>query len=381
MLEWGALLIPLLATGITLVLWRRHLVWWELTIPVAACVVFIAVARFGAEYLVTGDTEYWGSYATGAEYYEAWTEVVEDEEEDEEGNVSKHTHTTHHDPEWYILDNVDQKLECSQGAFDELASKWGNREHEELSHSDEHGTDGDKYVTTYDGSPANFVPLTTEHRYTNRVRVSKSVFRQYKGQAGSVQVYDYPSVTDYYQPSVIGAGKGQEQATALLDVYNARQGAEKEVRLFLLVFPGGDVNTGMAQESYWEGGNKNEVVVCVGVNQGKITWCYPFTWSEVDLMKVKMRQEVMDLQEADLLCVAQKMVKLVDQMFVRKHFREFAYVSVTLPRWSVVTIYILTLAVTVGTLMWVCNNQFGEETGAWKPRYGRTSYNRFAGYR
>ena len=172
-----------------------------------------------------------------------------------------------------------------------------------------------------------------------------------------------------------------EQATALLDVYNAKRGAEKQVRLFLLVFPGGDVNTGMAQESYWEGGNKNEVVVCVGVNQGKITWCYPFTWSEVDLMKVKMRQEVMDLQEADLLCVAQKMVKLVDQMFVRKHFREFAYVSVTLPRWSVVTIYILTLAVTVGTLMWVCNNQFGEETGAWKPRYGRTSYNRFASYR
>jgi hypothetical protein len=372
-MEWGALAIPVLMTVVALLYWRRRFSWWESGIPVLVCVVAIFVSRIVAERVITGDTEYWGSYATSAEYYEEWEEVDTEIVTDEKGNTSTKTTYTTHPAHWQLVDNVGQELSISEGSYKSLVDLWRNEEFENITRFNA-SRDGDKYYTTYDHNEKHLLPLTTEHRYTNRVRVSKSVFRQYNNKPDSGKLFDYPAVVNYSQETVLGGGKNIGLAQEYITAYNAKTGSRKQVRIFILSFPASDgVETGMAQESYWEGGNKNEVVVCVGIKEGKIEWCYPFSWCEVDMLKVKLRQDILGFPEADMLQIAKKTTELVDQMFVRKKFREFAYISVQLPGWVIGMIYLISFIVSIATLVWACNNQFNSEDN--QIRRGCASFN------
>src|SRR3990172_10624960 len=76
MLIWAAMLIPVLTAIILLVFFGRKTVWWEFALPFLVSIICILVGKMIAISVATSATEFWGSAATDAVYYEAWNEKV-----------------------------------------------------------------------------------------------------------------------------------------------------------------------------------------------------------------------------------------------------------------------------------------------------------------
>ena len=157
--------------------------------------------------------------------------------------------------------------------------------------------------------------------------------------------------SNFYTPSVIGSGKYFSEATYFIDTWNSINGSVKECRIWLLVFNNKPIQAGYDQENYWCGGNMNEVVVCVGVNKNKIEWCHPFTWCENDSMKIRIRNSIMNLNDSNLLSCSRIIGQEVFKGFKRKDFeKDFRYLSIELPMYIVLIIFVVVTLVTLGLM-------------------------------
>ena len=84
------------------------------------------------------------------------------------------------------------------------------------------------------------------------------------------------------------------------------------------------------QRSYWSGGNKNELVIGIGLDKGKVSWVNVFTWSEADDFVVKLRKEL-EKQigvSPDYDRIVEYLKKEIPLGWKRKEFGDFEYLEV-----------------------------------------------------
>ncbi|KKW33404.1 MAG: hypothetical protein UY76_C0003G0009 [Candidatus Uhrbacteria bacterium GW2011_GWA2_52_8d] len=385
MIIWGAMAIPVL-TAIVLLVWFKHkTVAWEFIIPFAVSIICIALFKFTTEKVQTADSEFWGGWATQAEYFERWDERVSCmhtkyckrsvSRRRPDGSTHSDTEryacgTEHmydvdiHPPRWVLHDSNGEHQSVSSAQFERLATMWGNRLFVELGRR-YHSIDGDKFVATWDKDEATFVPVTTEHTYENRVQASTSIFNFQEVDLKTWNLYEYPGIGSYDQPSILGAHTDQTQeADLLLRIWNAKFGNGKQVKMFVLLFgPQTTLETGLAQENYWKGGNKNEFTLALGTDHaGKVTWAHIISWTEAGRLKIDVREHALHQEKLDLVELSQYMVDQVGKNFVRKPFADFSYLTVEPPGWAVALSYFLTLLANVGLSWWIIHNRHQEWT-------------------
>lgn len=375
MIIWFAILIPV-ATVVVL-LWKFHhkMVWWEYLLVFGLPLFFIALAKFGVDAIQTKDDEYYGSYVVTAEYYEDWNQRVSCSHNryrtDSKGRqhyVGKmHAYDVRYHPEYWVINtNVNNQLSISQGEFERIAGRFGSRVFTDLNRS-YHTNDGDKYVSSFSGAPDLLEPVTTSHYYENRVKASNSVFSFKEVDPIGFGLFKYPTISDTYkQQSILGVKDLDPAAEKQLAYYNATLGATKEVRMYIIMFYDKPIDAGIEQEAFWQGGNKNEFVTCIGISStdSKVLWAHVFSWTEVEDLKVDARNFVMDqnygpLIQVDLLSYVNWLGPQVNARFIRKNFDDFNYLTVEPPLWGILVTYFLTLAICVGLGIYaVMNDQF-----------------------
>lgn len=354
-MEWFALLIPIIAGGVVYKLHPHRVVWWEAVLPILPPLLLIPLVRQGAIYAVCRDTERWGGWVVSATYYEDWNEYIHRTCTRTVGSGNSQrietydcSYVAYHGPEWVIKDSNGQTHAISADTFEHFCAKFGNRKFVDM-HRHYHTNDGDSYVTTWPGKDVSFTPVFTEHSYVNQILGTHGVlgFPDVKDPK-QLGLYEYPPWANlFHDPAVLGNAPGSPRADEILQRANAKLGAKKELRMWLLLFHDKPLRTGVDQESYWQGGNKNEFVVCLGLNrQHQIQWCYPFCWipdgntSNTEL-KVNVRNFAMT--QPQLPAFAEYMAAQADRHFVRKEFdKELAYVHVDCPMWAMILIYVLT---------------------------------------
>ena len=377
MLIWGAMLVPLLTAVVLLVGFRHKTVWWEFTVPVVISFLFVLCSKACVETTQTWDTEYWGGVATKAEFYEAWNErvtcshtkyctrsVTRNGKSSTERYACGKQHSydvDNHGPVWQLLDSNGIVIALGSKEFESLAQRFGSRQFVELNRS-YHTQDGNKYVATWDGNEATLEPVFTEHSYENRVQTSNSIFNfQEVAEADrlSYRLFDYPALKGHAQVSILGeAGPTQAAAEALLAKANAKLGHEHQARIFILVFRNQPIQAGILQESYWKRGNKNELVITLGVDElGKVQWAHVFSWTEVEELKIEIRDYVSGLAELNLVDVVKTVVPLVESKWERKHFADFSYLTVEPPTWAVILTYLVTVFINLVLSLWIVHNQ------------------------
>lgn len=375
---WFAMVVPF-ATAFVLYRWYHHrTLWWEFLIPIVVSVLLITVSKLLAEKYQTWDHEYWGGWVTQAEYFEDWNQRVPCSHPkyvtrtDSKGRTHQefagyqHVYDVDYHPEyWEVNDSNGATISVSRDKFEELCDHFGNRKFVEL-HRSYHTNDGDKYVTSWDESDELLEPVTTIHSYENRVQASHSLFNFPEVDPEEYGLFEYPKVEDFYHcPSILGesgpSGAGAERVLALA---NAKLGAWKQVRLWVVIFQDQPLAAGLAQQNYWKGGNKNEFVVCIGVNeQHQVQWCYPFSWTEVESLKVDTRNFVIEQQgqTLDLERIVTWLAPEIEKRFVRKQFADFDYLQVEPPVWAVILTFILTIGANVGLSAWIIHNEHKDE--------------------
>jgi len=357
-----ALFIPIATGGILAVFFNRKITWWEYILPMVVTIILIGITRWVTEYSQVADTEYWTGWATKAEYYERWNELKEWDEEVEVGTTKggkKKTKKVHHKKvidhpaTWNVVDNNGLSVSISSGEFEYLSQKFKSRKFVNM-HRNYHTVDGGKYEAVWPGDENTLEVVTTVHTYRNRIQASDSIYKFRKIDKEEKERYGlffYPKVNGYRCQSILGYD--DPTAERKLSLLNAKLGKGKQIRIWVLVFPNQPMDAAISQMNCWEGGNKNELVLTVGIDSdAKIQWAYTFSWTEKEMLKVQTRDLFTEQNKLNLSEVVDKLGPLVEQGWERKHFKDFNYLSVEPPWWSVLIIYVLTFATNVGLAFW-----------------------------
>jgi hypothetical protein len=85
----------------------------------------------------------------------------------------------------------------------------------------------------------------------------------------------------------------------------------------------------LEQEKYWKGGNKNEFIVTIGVDDSmNIAWVKPFSWTMKKELFPQVRDEIYSFKKFNDVQIANYLGKNVPRMWQRRQFKEFSYIDV-----------------------------------------------------
>ena len=398
MIIWFVLLVPLIAIIILISFWGKKLAWWEILILAGVSIGLIAIMKVTGTASVTRDTEYWGDLVERAEYYEEY-EIWDHETcyhqvpcgTDSKGNTEYCTesydcsHADYHSPYWRVITTSGWNLYISQNLWQRLIKKFGavpifkdmNRE-SELGFGDYIMKDGDMYYIEWPKTPKTSYMVATTHHYENRVQCSRSLFNPRPVSPEEVKknaLFDYPYVNnDYDVPTILGTLiPNQSEAEEKFKFLNGDLGPKKQVRVWVLLFRNQPLSTGLSQEAYWKRGNMNEFVVTIGLDYlNNVKWCHAFSWMANTTIAVETRDFVTQQKKLDLVQLADFLYKEINAKWVRRDFKkEFSYITVEPPTWSIIVALIINVLFNIGFGWWSVKNDFtfANPKGEYNSRY------------
>jgi len=375
MLIWFALAIPVLFCAFIAWKYNRNIIWWEFLIPFTISIALILIFKFSTQYALTRDIEYWGGTVEYVEYYEPWNEYIHKIctesyacGTDGNGNTQYCTRTydcsyvDYHPEHWDAVDNNGIRYGISKQTYTRIKKKFGNSVFVDLDRN-YHNIDGDKYQSTWDKSFERFEFAASKHSYKNKVQASSSVFNfpeVTEEEVEQYKLYDYPKIEAWQKLPAILSFKGYKRSKKIDKLYdwlNGKLGKKKEVRVWILLYYNAPRQTGLLQEALWKGGNKNEFNVAISIGKSNnVQWCYPFSWTEVQSLKIDTRTYIEEMEKLDLEKIYKFLYKDIDEKFIRKPFAEFNYLAVSPPTWAIIVTFALTLIANVVCSIWIVNN-------------------------
>lgn len=306
----------------------------------------------------TTDTEIWSGKITKVEHIEEWDEWHPPREEtytttDSKGNTVTHTRTIpgyweHHEAENYITTSDDGTIRVYKTP------------------------DGKKFTDDFVNSTKEleeYYPVgaatASVHTFVNKVQASYSLFKN-----KDINLEDYPDLPDY--PSkmnsyysvdrLIGNFKDKAIKSRYLDEINSNLNdtknpnnkekvkSYKQVNLMLVNFGDKSEDYGYALQDHWENGAKNDVIVTFGTDKkGKPTWCYVFSWSDVEILKTDIREVIMSTEDInkEFNTALNKISDLIEEKYKRREFAEFEYIQIEPSNFCKVLLVIVFIAVCI----------------------------------
>lgn len=178
-------------------------------------------------------------------------------------------------------------------------------------------------------------PVAQTHSYTNYVKaVPESLFNKTDlANASAAALPPYPlSVYDYhYLDRVIPVGVvvpdiaqwNTDLAYTLRDL-----GPSKQANVVIVITKSPDMKYTNALSAAWLGGKKNDVIVVIGAPEyPKIAWVDVISWTDKQLFKVQLRDDIMALSEVDRVKVMSTIHENIMKGFTRKHMADFEYLK------------------------------------------------------
>jgi hypothetical protein len=224
--------------------------------------------------------------------------------------------------------------------------------------------DGDAQDYFYDNSIPHLRPLVWEHSYKNKIQASHSIFKFEDisdSEADSLGLYRYPNVTDYDQDVVLGFKCGKEVHKRYKYI-NSMYGARKQFRMYVLVFRNQPLEISEKQKSYWQGGNKNEFVICLGYNTktGRIDWCNPFSWCDKPDLEIATKRYFRENPKMNLANYPMWLESHLN-LWKRKEFKDFEYIENELTKGQAIALFIIVFIVNiVMSLLFIGNEETNE---------------------
>lgn len=374
---WG---IAAIAFVVAIVFFKAKFVWWEYAI-LAVLPPFMAwgIYAIDVEHR-TNDVEFFTNQVVKVEYYEYWeTYVRKTCTRSYNCNCrtvtrgSGKTRTSHrecstcyetydcsycdHNAARYIAYNErGQSADISAAEFNRIANKFGTKRFVELNRSINHsggcGQDGDLYVAEWDGNMNKFEPYCTDHVYENKIRLNNSYGFRDLTKTERARVFDYPAINNVYQPSVVGNWYNNEDlnwSRFLLDRFNGQYGKSKQIKAFIFTYYNQTDDVANLQRIFFQNGNKNEIILCVGYDCCGATWVKAFSWTDEKVCE----NEAVRFYSRDM-----KLYQLVEHMipvwtanWKRKEFTPFNEIMEISPSntawWIMIIIIVLTVTAMV----------------------------------
>ncbi|MDE6338728.1 MAG: hypothetical protein K2K97_02935, partial [Muribaculaceae bacterium] len=294
----------------------------------------------------TSSKEYLGSLLIDITHEEDWTELVEVKETktDSRGNTYEVTRIEerYHEEKYYFHTTLGSEIKTDCGFYFYVRGLW-QLPGSDLVWSGRHIKGGRRYGTRFRFSdfdkedqenPKNWVPITESHSYTNKIKASNSIFKFKhieEWEAEEMGLLNYPAIYTHDAPCVLSNDIFvPDYVNELFRKFNARYAPASQMRLYVLLF---DSRRGMGiserQREYWQGGNKNEFVVCIGMKSAsEVEWARAFSWADEQSKEVETGQWLMNHPRMDWVAFHDWLRGHL-RNWKRKEFKDFDYISVT----------------------------------------------------
>lgn len=373
MFIYTLILIPIITTIICFIYFKKQVVWWEYLLIFGVTIVCIVSSKLIIEHTQVSDIEYRGGWIEEARFYEEWDEYIEQTCSqscccDSKGNNCSTiyydcSYVDYHDEYYIITNSNDQIFYINRYEFNNIVSKFGTRLEFVDMHRDYHLNDGDMYKVKWNGLEKTLIPTISSHRYENRVRVSSSTFAMKEPPIeifNEYQLFHYPKIYDVYKQKSI-LGYDDSSAEEQLQITNALLGKEYEFKSYIMIFKNQPREAGLYQEEQWQGGNKNELNLTIGIDDDEnILWCHVFSWTDERTIVVNMRSFVEEQNKLDLKTIINKLKVEVEKNWIRKEFSSFNYLTVEPKIKHIIISFILTLIINIGVVYFTIINEYEE---------------------
>lgn len=300
----------------------------------------------------TDDVEYLSYYYTKIYHEDKWNERVWVTKTrtviDSKGNTHTETYqvreTRTHPEKWYGYLNNGSELSLTPNEYYNIRKRWNVPEHFIDKHRDYYTIDGDAQEYIWDNNNETIKTYVKKHHYTNKVIGTETAFKFNEitqEEAKTLGLYDYPNIDNNdEQDPIIGYKKFISfNDIKQIKLYNALNGYKKQIGVYVLIYPNSSSSIVEDQRSYWQGGNKNEFVICVGIDSltNKIQWSQCFSWLDDITMEVECRNFI-NSQDKLNITVLNNWLEKNSNLWKRKEFSDFNYLNVSLTDSQEITI-------------------------------------------
>lgn len=385
-------IFPPLVTGAMVLLFANYDYWWAYLLMVALSELILwAIIRRGSY-----TREYLSGYALNVQHHEPWVERVERIETytDSKGNVHQRrvVDYVHHPDRWLMPLNTGRYVDVHPDVYNEFRLLWATPE---VLINPPHincvgGGGGQLYEWNNNYSDA--ATHTYTGHYINYLANSRSIFRKEKVSPQDAETYgliDYPKYSSRHleHPVVLGSLKLPEWVEIAPEVQrefcliNAFAGHDREIHIFILLFDAAQgIATALKQQAYWNGGNKNEFVVCLGVDFAgckpsdvptdtptdtptdspsgvnvcaTVKWSKAFSWCDAPRLEAATESYFIAHKELDLRGYAEWLRNNLE-LWKRKEFSDFKYLGVNLSPRRKVALAVMTVILCVAIVVISC---------------------------
>ena len=377
------LIIPFVLSLFLLIFFNKKVIWWEYLVIIIPGIVINLIISEGMKYYNCKDIEYLGDYVKEVRYYESWNEWVVKRctrtYTDSKGNIREQSYDCSycksHPERWEMVTLLKHKYLISKQEYEYLVKLWNAPSQFVDLHRSYYTKDGDMYFSKWDNRYETIIPITIENEYRNKVKGSKSVFKFEsitESDAKELGLFEYPALTkqkipflenvyiNTYQNAVIGYDDDNEFISKM-DYINAKYGPLRFIRTYLLIFKDKPHDIAFKQQSYWEGGNFNEHIICLGLNTStnKFEWCETFSWEDKPDLAVKTKQWFIDNNDIDSLKEFPTWYEDMlnnNSTWVCKNRDDFEYLKTELSNGQFFWLLIISIIICVGMSIWVVVN-------------------------
>lgn len=349
---------------VVLAFWPHRMRWWEfgcqIPLPVLACWGLASIGSCQA----AADTEWRSGWVTEAQFDESWSEIrtrviVVSNGKTTSTRVVTYVHV--HPPVWRALLSGGGSRAIDAHVFWQLALRWNNQTAAPVPRSGPIVKHGGRIITRFPGDDALLEPYTVAVDYENRTQATPGLFRFGEFEVAGQPVVDRPARCGLAVPAFIGPlGVDEQHALTALNARTSEQPGAP--RVVVVLFQGGTVATGQAQESHWKGGKRNELVVTVGLGPDRaVLWCWAFSWTPAQTLVAELRNRITAQTRLDLMPVLAWLREELPRSWRERDFAEYSYLVVPPPTWAIVLGLLLALAANVGLTYWLVVNEFHDD--------------------
>lgn len=381
MIIWLSLLTPVFASFLMIYLFHKKFVWWEIFLPLFTTSLIIFIFKFSVETSLVSDIEYNGSLIQKVVYFEPYETYVHrictrSYKCGKSTCISTYdcSYCDYNGPEYKAYDLLNHTYTITKEHYERLIKEWNNNKFVDLNRNINYhwycGKDGDSYVSYWDKTTQHSESNVWIKIYENKTKVNHSAFHFKEITDVEIKKYglvEYPThySDSYKQQVLLGNFNNYISNDSLLKIerkfqyLNGELGMKKHVKLFIILFEDKNIDIAFKQECFWEGGNENEIVICLNVNSKtkKITWIKPFSWTPNKITLVELREEIMSIDQFNLDKIYDITYQTLEKYFKPRDFKEFNYLTVEPPLFEIIIAYILSLLTTIGVNIWSYNNK------------------------
>ena len=229
--------------------------------------------------------------------------------------------------------NNKEEIKISWSVFQYHVDLWGGKTYKVDMNRNYNTIDGDARCADWNGDWYKCRCINLTQGYSNPIKGSSATEKAdkvSKKEAGELELYEYPPVLEKEQSAILSKHTVSDGDIQKWKFLNAFYGYAHQIRVYLLFSYDKDVSISTKQTAYWNGGNKNEMLIHVGVRSDSlyVQWTNVTSWSDVPLLEINIRDEIMNYKGSPLdLHQLSDFISTNLNLWKRKNFSDFKYLK------------------------------------------------------